>query len=185
MNQQPCDQYTEWMSLAQDGLLDGSQNRLLHRHLADCPMCQAQWEAMTLVSRMLRSEPMLSPSPGFVARFEDRLARRGERRQQFLVGLLLGIGVITLALLALPSVWNTLYLAAQVVLPHQTFVAVEAFVGWVAFMGRTLLDTGWLLVRHLAIRPEGWACLGSAALMGLLAAVWMRFLWARTGTLRA
>ena len=108
MNQQSCEQYTEWMSLAQDGLLNSTQTRLLHTHLARCPRCQAQWETMTLVSRMLHSAPMMKPLPGFAARFESRLVRQGEKRRQAMIWLLLGIGVVALTILALPSLVGVL-----------------------------------------------------------------------------
>jgi hypothetical protein len=82
MNQQNCEQYTEWMSLAQDGMLSSTQTRLLHGHMAVCPPCQTQWEAMTFVSQLLHAAPMLSPSPGFAERVQIKLEYRQERRRR-------------------------------------------------------------------------------------------------------
>lgn len=46
----------------------------LQEHLRQCPSCWAMWQ----VDQLLRSAPPVSPPPGFVERFQMRLA--GKRR---------------------------------------------------------------------------------------------------------
>ena len=56
MNKQQCEQYTEWMSLAQDGILSRTQMHVLHTHIAMCPPCMTTWESMTMISQMFLVE---------------------------------------------------------------------------------------------------------------------------------
>ena len=102
MSKQPCDQYIEWMSLAQDSMLSSMQTRLLHTHVAACPECRTIVEAMTSVSRLFHSASLVEPAPGFVDRFEARLVYHEEQRRRAMIWFLLGIGVVALTLLALP-----------------------------------------------------------------------------------
>jgi predicted anti-sigma-YlaC factor YlaD len=185
MNQQPCEYYIEWMSLAQDGMLSSTQTHLLHAHLAGCPTCQIQWEAMTRVSKMFRAAPVVSPQPGFVGRFQARLAYREERRRQLLIWTLLSVGVLTLSTLALPSILTTLRITGQLVLPHQVLTYIRGLVNWLAIVFNALADTAWLLLRHWIAQPASLACIGSAALAGLLSLFWVRVLWTRTGARKA
>jgi len=179
MNQQPCEQLSEWMSLAQDNLLDNAQMRLLHAHLAECSLCQARWEGMALVSRLFHAAPLAAPAPGFAQRFERRLARREEQRRQLAIWALLAIGVIVLTSLAFPSILGTLALGGRLILPYETFRVIQGLFTWIAIVLAALTDAMWVLIRHFAGQPAAWACAGSAGMMGLLAAVWMRVLWTR------
>ena len=180
MNQQPCDQYSEWMSLALDGLLDSTQMRQLHQHLEECPTCQLQWEAMNELSRLFYAAPMLAPAPGFAARFQARLAYREERRHQAIIWALLTVGVITLTLLALPSLIGVLCFTGRLILPYEVVAYVQGLLNWLVIAARTLADAAWVLVRNMATRPASLACLGSSAAAGILALVWMRILMGRT-----
>ena len=185
MNPQPCEQYTEWMSLAQDGLLSSSHSRLLHAHVALCPECQAQWEAITLVSRMLHSAPMAVPLPGFVARFEGRLARREEKRRQALIWLLLGMGVVALTILALPSLASLLRLTGYLVLPYRFVAYARGLLNWTAIVLNSFADAVGVLVRNLVSQPVGTAgVIGSAALAAALCVLWTRLLIGRMSAQR-
>lgn len=179
MKENACDQYIEWMSLAQDGLLNNTQTRLLHAHLAECPACQVQWEAMTLVSRMFHAAPMVAPLPGFALRFQARLAHYEEQRRQATVGVLLGAGVIALVILALPSVIGVLCFTGSLVLPYEVVAYVEGLFGWADIVLNALAEAAWVLIRYFATPEVGLACAGSAAMVGTLALVWSRFLSGR------
>ena len=174
MSEQTCDQYLEWMSLAQDGMLNSTQTHLLHAHLATCTQCQATWEAMTLVSQVLHAAPMVAPATGFVARVQARLVQREERRRQVIVGLVLGIGVLSLTALALPSVVGLLSATGQLVLPYGVFAYLQGLFGWVAIMLDSLASAVWILARYLAERPSVWTCTVFAAAAAVFILIWMR-----------
>ena len=185
MNQQPCEQYTEWMSLAQDGLLNSTQSRLLHAHVALCPECQAQWKAITLVSRMLHSVPVMGPLPGFVARFENRLARREERRRQAMIWILLGIGVVALTILALPSLVSLLRLTGYLVLPYRFVAYARGLLNWTTIVLNSFAEAVGVLVRYFVAQPAGTAgVIGSAALATALCLLWTRLLIGRMSAQR-
>lgn len=179
MNKQPCDQYSEWMSLAQDGMLSGTQTHLLHTHIATCASCRKTWETMTALSQILRAAPMRAPAPGFVQRFEARLAYQQEQRRRAMVWLLLGVGVVALGLLALPSIWNALSLAGYLVLPYQVFSYLEGIANWFLITFEALADAAWVLVRYLCSSRALPACLALMAAAGLLLVVWTRFVFGR------
>jgi len=179
MNQRPCEPYSEWMSLAQDGLLDGAQMQQLHQHLEECPSCQLEWEAMNEISRLFHAAPMLAPAPGFTARFQAQLAYREERRHQAMIWVLLTVGVITLTLLALPSLIGVLCFTGRLILPYEVVAYVQGLLNWLAIAARTLADAAWVLIRNMATRPASLACLGSSAAAGILALVWMRIFMGR------
>lgn len=179
MNKQPCNQITEWMSLAQDGLLDRTQMRLLHAHIADCSPCESVWQTMTAVSRLLRQTEMVEPEAGFVSRFEERLAFRAEQRRRALVWLVLGMGTVTLALLALPSILGALRLTGNLVLPYPAITYLQDVVSWLGLVVISLLDAGWLLVRHACTGPGARLCIALTTAMGALVALWTRLLVGR------
>jgi predicted anti-sigma-YlaC factor YlaD len=179
MNQETCDQYIEWMSLAQDGALNSTQTRLLHTHLAACPPCQTQWEAMTLVSQMFRAAPMVAPAAGFVDRFQIKMAYQQEQRRRTMIWLLLGIGVFALLALTLPSVIGLLSFTGRLILPYQVIAYVQGLWTWTSMVLSALTDAAWVLIRYGVTQPAGLACLGSGAAMGVLAIFVMRHLLSR------
>jgi hypothetical protein len=176
MNQETCEQYGEWMSLAQDGMLSGTQTRLLHVHLGTCPPCQTEWEAMTLVSQMFRAAPMVAPSPGFVERFEAKLALHQEQRRRGMIWLLLGMGAFALLALMLPSLIGVLCFTGQLILPYQAIAYIQGVLNWISMASIALANALWVLVRYGATKPAGLACLGSLVAIGLLGVTWMRSL---------
>lgn len=176
MNQEPCEQYSEWMSLAQDGMLSGTQTRLMLTHLDSCPPCQTEWEAMTFVSQVFRAAPMVAPAPGFVERFQARLAYREEQRRRGMVWLLLGMGAFALLALTLPSLIGVLCFTGRLILPYQILVYVQGVLDWLSMASIALADALWVLVRYAATRPAGLTCLASMAALGIAGAIWMRIL---------
>ncbi len=181
MNEQLCDQYLEWMSLAQDGMLNSTQTHLLHAHLATCPQCQTTWEAMTAVSQVLHAAPMVAPASGFVVRVQAKLALREERRRQVIVGVLLGIGVLSLVALALPSVAGLLSVTGRLVLPYEVFAYMQGLYNWATILLSSLANAAWVLACHLAERPSIWTCTMFAAVTAVFVLVWIR-VWLRRMT---
>ena len=179
MNERSCEQYTEWMSLAQDGMLSGTQTRLLHSHLVACPPCRALWEAMTTVSRMFHASPAVAPIPGFVTRFQARLAYREEQRRRAAICILLGTGVIALVILALPSLTDMLYLTGRLILPYEIFAYMQGLFDWMGIVLEAFVDAVWVLIRYFATQPAARAYIGPAAIAGILALVWTRLLLGR------
>jgi predicted anti-sigma-YlaC factor YlaD len=185
MNKQQCEEYTEWMSLAQDGMLDRTQTRLLHKHIATCPPCMTVWESMTIVSQMLRAAPMVEPIPGFTKRFEIRLAYREEQHRRAMVWLLLGIGAIALGFLALPSLLGALSITSRLVLPYEVVTYFYGLLNWLHVIISAVLDTIGILVRYVCTGPAGPACLALITVAGALIALWTRFLVGRLTAQRA
>jgi len=174
MNQQNCDQYTEWMSLAQDGMLSSTQTRLLHGHMAVCPPCQTTWEAMNLVSQMLHAAPMVAPAPGLALRVQKVLEYRQERRRRAITGLLLGLGVLVILVLALPSLMSALWLAGRMVLPYPVIASIEGIVSWGGAALRALSDAAWVVIRFAATNPTVRTSLAAGTIAGAGSVIWMR-----------
>lgn len=175
MNTQPCEQYIEWMSLAQDGALDRTHMHLLHAHIDACASCRSLWEAMTATSRLFGAAPMVEPRPGFVQRFEARLAYREEQRRRAMIWLMLGIGAIALTLLALPSLWSVLSVTGQLVLPYQAIAYIQGLLTWTAIVVSALVEAAGVLIRYLCTGPASPLFLTVIAIAGALVATWTRF----------
>ena len=96
MNHRP---FEDW--LLEDQPLDPAQKRELDAHLRTCETCSAIAES----NLALRSARVISPAPGFSARWQERLvlARRAQRRKTLLGTLFFSLGgLLLLALLAGP-----------------------------------------------------------------------------------
>jgi anti-sigma factor RsiW len=70
------------MSLALDGPLAAADQQVLQGHLAACPACRAEWEAMQQLSALFKSEEMIGPRMGFATRVERRLADKAKKRRR-------------------------------------------------------------------------------------------------------
>ena len=86
----PMDKFTEKLpQYLEDGLTE-AETIELEAHLADCAVCQAEFDALTRFDRLLASAPMAAPAPNFVAVFETKLERRLNRRRTLLGVLVIG-----------------------------------------------------------------------------------------------
>lgn len=177
MNQQNCDQYTEWMSLAQDSMLSSTQTRLLHGHMSVCPPCQTQWEAMTFVSQLLHSAPMVAPPAGFATRVKKTLEYRQEHRRRTVIWLFLGLGALVLLFLALPIVLGTLWSAGRLFLPYPLIAYGQSIVYWINVVLRNLSNAAWVLVRFAAANPTVRTSLAAGAVAGAASILWMRLVF--------
>jgi anti-sigma factor RsiW len=93
---QQSDQVTAVMSLALDGLLAHSDRERLSQHLASCPTCSAEWDAMQQVSALFDQSPMVGPPLGFAIRVERRLAEKSRQRRRLLGGVAILTGSLSL-----------------------------------------------------------------------------------------
>jgi anti-sigma factor RsiW len=185
MNKQHCESYTEWMSLALDGMLNATETYLLHSHIASCPLCASTWQAMQQASSMLRAASLVAPEAGFVERFEARLAYQAEQRRRTMIWMLLGLGAMVLALLALPSVLNVLRLTGHLVLPYRVTVYAIAVLDWLYLLASALLEAGETLARSVCSGTNARACVLLAAVPAALIALWTRLVIGRLAGQRA
>lgn len=84
------DTFTEKISLWFDEKLEPAEITDLQHHLAECSACQHTYQAMRRVHNLFQtaSTSMVEPVPGFVNRFEARLAyHRPRRRWHMWLGL--------------------------------------------------------------------------------------------------
>lgn len=185
MNKQHCDSYTEWMSLALDGMLNSTEAHLLYSHIASCPACANTWQAMQQISSMLRAAPFAAPEPGFVERFEARLAYQAEQRRRTMIWMLLGIGAIALALLALPSVLDVLRLTGYLVFPYQVTAYATEVLDWLYLLASTLLEAVGTLARSVCSGANAATCVLLAAVPAALVVLWARLVIGKLAGQRA
>jgi hypothetical protein len=129
MNHRP---FEDW--LLDDQPLNPSQKRELDAHLRDCKVCSGIAES----NLALRSARLVSPVPGFSARFQERLvvARQAQRRRTLLGTLFFSVGgLLLLALLTGPIIvsmigspaeWISAIVRALLFIYTTTMAVVEA-----------------------------------------------------------
>jgi predicted anti-sigma-YlaC factor YlaD len=91
------EQASAMMSLSLDGMLDAAGEHRLQRHLAACPVCQAEWQAMQRISTMLGESPMVGPPLGFAIRVERRLDERARKERRVFGGMAVLTSSLSLA----------------------------------------------------------------------------------------
>lgn len=106
----PMDKFTEKLpQYLEDGLTE-IETIELERHLAECAVCQAEFDALTRFDRLLEAAPMAAPPPNFVPMVEAKLARRLHRRRTMLGMLVIGS---VLAVIAAILTWGVLASGAE------------------------------------------------------------------------
>ena len=85
------------MSQALDGSLAATDQQVLQGHLAACPDCRAEWQAMQQVSDLFKGADMVGPRLGFATRVERRLADRTKQRRRLFGGAAVVTGSLWLA----------------------------------------------------------------------------------------
>jgi hypothetical protein len=149
--------------------LSADEGAALRQHLAECGECRALAEALGAVEgRMLAAEP-IAPEPGFVGRWQLRLAQaraKRKRRQTWLILAATVGGALILAPFAGLLLWSALSSPTEVALDwlerlQALSVGVEALRGFLTVVVRALQD----------VNALWWVAL-------LLGATWLSGLWA-------
>jgi anti-sigma factor RsiW len=92
------------MSANLDGNLDGAESDRLQEHLATCEACQAEWQRLQAVDRLLASASMVQAPVRVRVQVMTRLSRRDQARRAFIGGTALALGTVALALIILAPV---------------------------------------------------------------------------------
>ena len=168
MNHRP---FEDW--LLKDQTLNPAQKRELDTHLQSCAYCAALAET----GMELRSAHMVSPAPGFVSRFEKRLAARriAERRRKLwgaIVLILSGLGF--LAWLIWPvaeNIFNS---------PAGWVTGVVSYLLFIITSIRALTDVGFVLLRVVPgfIPPFVWMVICS--MLAGITLLWSISIWRLT-----
>lgn len=142
-----CKKSESWMMLAVDGALAAFDQQRLMAHLETCPRCNADWQALNTLERMLTRPPMTLPAPGFPARVEARLDRFEAQRRTLVGGLILLGAATALCLLAVPSLLN----------------GRNPLEAYGAFLGRTFELLGYGVMLSYTLGSVLWLTLNSLA----------------------
>ncbi len=160
MNHKP---YLEWMHTALDGAISSTQRRELTEHLAQCADCQATWDALNDVQRLLKAEPQAEPLSGFTARFRARRAARRSRARMVWGSLVLGfsaVGTLATSAAVFTLALGSLFSAAQVARQPSTANALYSSGVAALTFGSTVAQALWTVYGALAekalVSPLAW-----------------------------
>jgi anti-sigma factor RsiW len=167
-----CDTYREQMSLWLDDQLTQEEMRQMEAHTATCSSCRAALEVLRRVDRLLASTPMVSPAPGFTARFQARLVARRRRHRTWAGFIILVLATLTLtlggmALLALPglALWESF--SASGVLTQSISLLLD-----MGEAGVSVLRVAWLIIGALARGLRHPVFVAYAMATAILAVTW-------------
>jgi len=107
------------------------------------------------------------------------LAYQAEQRRRTMVWMLLGIGAIVLALLALPSLLGVLRLTGLLVLPYQVIAYARTVANWLYLVANALLEASWTLIRFACTGPTAGTCLLLVAAAAGMIVLWTRLIVGR------
>ncbi|MBN1995654.1 MAG: zf-HC2 domain-containing protein [Anaerolineae bacterium] len=171
------EKYIEQISLWLDNELSPAESAELQTHLAECPACERICQALQGIDQFLHqaSTVMKGPQPGFSARFEARLARQNDRRNQMWLGLtVLFLGTLAFAVIGAIAGGAILIGARATMLNVQTLYYFLGELGGVVNQIRAFINLGGLFfkVALLAMsQPLFW---GYVIVTMLLTATWFR-----------
>ncbi len=168
-----CQEIGQLISLSLDNASTAEETRQLQMHLDCCQSCQAKWTSMKRISQLFADAPLVPPPAGFVAKVSQRLAQHQARRQRLLGGVILFIGTISLAALALPAIISAPMALEQLcsyslLLSHGLQLMLKLI-----SVGRPLVKAGWLVLTAI-LSPSGRPILASYSLaVFALTALWV------------
>ena len=179
-----CRDIGQLMSLALDQSLTQGEVRCLEEHLARCPTCQEEWEAMQRVSRLFTDAPLMGPPPGFADRVMQRLARRQARRQRLLAGAALLVACLSLGALALPEIVGLLAVLWRVITEPSLLSHGAKLIAQLLNLAESLGRACWLIITALSSYLNQPVLLGYSFLVLALTALWIRLVAGRRGGYR-
>jgi anti-sigma factor RsiW len=166
--------YQSWMQALLDGQLDLDSRQQLEVHLSGCRRCQGSWAGLSAVERLLRSEPMVGPRPGFSQRFSGRLAERRSRPRLVWGGLALGLGAVAASALVLPVALGLVFSLVRAAQQPAAALALFGSINATAGLADTVFDAVYIAARALIggtiYHPLAWAAAAAAL---ALTAVWL------------
>ena len=171
------DTFTEKISLWLDEELSAPEVAELEAHLAGCPACQQTHQTMQRVDTLLHSgsKVLIAPAPGFVQRFETRLAQQQTREQGH---VWLGLGVLllgTICLFILGGVILYPFVSAGV-----NMIGLSALFVWLAEFIESANAVGlWLRLVGLFLKASFITMSQPLFWLGVLGAVGVAWLWLR------
>jgi len=161
-----CKQASEMMSMRLDGRLDSAETALLEDHIAQCETCQAEWQKLQSLDRLLSSAPMMQ-SPVRVR--VQVMTRLGRRDRAIVGGAVLTLGTVALALLLVaPGLFGLLdVLGIAPALIYGGPQAISHLLGAGETMGRAAIGLLWEIAIPLAF----------LALCGVVSALVLNGVW--------
>ena len=149
MKHQP---FEDWIFRRED--LDMDQTKELQVHLKLCERCSTLASALNEAESQFTSAPLISPAPGFTARWREHQVTRKQismRRQTSILFGGLSIGALVLFIPLLLGLFTT------TVSPANLFSDfVQDFVNWFAIIGFTGDVTAGVLDGMVDTIPLGW-----------------------------
>jgi len=174
-----CQEIGQLMSLSLDDALTTDEARQLQMHLERCQGCQAKWNSMKRISQLFADAPLVPPPAGFAAKVSQRLAQREARRRWILGGLILLLGIIALAVLALPAIIGAFMTLLQLLSCSPLLSHGPQLILKLISIGRPLVKAVWLAITAL-VSPSGHPILVSYSLVVFaLTALWVRLVSGR------
>jgi anti-sigma factor RsiW len=169
------------MSLALDRMLPASEESELQAHLAHCPSCRAEWEALQAVSHLLGQVPLASPGVDLALRVEERLRLQGVRRRWALglVASWLWLGLALTSLVGSSALLGWLLLQQPVLVSAGVQVLARLLLTCQATLRAVWLVVNSLSSSWLATGISG--CLASALMLVCLWA-WLALGWQQPRT---
>jgi anti-sigma factor RsiW len=146
------------MSLALDDLLDAVEQQRFAALLDQYPELAEEWNEWCALDTALASQPRAIPTPGFVDRFEQRLATQEARQQQWVISLSVAATLVTMAvvLVTLVSTGAAAFSAQSVWIGEQVHTLTYTLVladRWLS----TLVNTALVLLGTPQARVAGLA----------------------------
>jgi anti-sigma factor RsiW len=165
-----CRQASEMMSARLDGRLESAEVELLESHLAGCSACQAAWQKLQALDRLLASASTMQAPVRVRVQVMTRLSRRDQARRAIVGGTALTLGTVAVALVILAPVLlgllDRIGIAPALVSGGPTTIA-GLLASWGA-MGRTLM----VIVEKLAL-PLVFVSLCGLAMVLTLNGLWI------------
>ncbi len=130
----------------EDGLSE-SESIELETHLADCAVCQAEFDALTRFDRLLTSAPPVAPPANFVHNVEVRLEQRLHRRRTIIGTLVIGSLLMVISAIVVSGIFGSGSVLWQVLGNGETWTALVDVLSGISIIGSVALKIGLTIIR--------------------------------------